>query len=209
MSEISLEVLKKYEQENLFKLAPFFKDGGYLAGGTALMLQLYFRRSYDFDLFFGYEIPERFLRNASEIYRKNIKILINSRDELTFISPDKVKISFIYFPFKRKYKIIDYESIRISDFKDIASDKAYVIGRRPQYRDYIDLYIIMKSGFGLDKIIKDSREKFGGEFSEKLFLSQLVYYEDISDYTIEFTRDFAGKDDVKSFFDNQIRQYYK
>jgi len=42
MSEISLEVLNKDEQENLFKLSPFFKDGGYLAGGTALMLQLYF-----------------------------------------------------------------------------------------------------------------------------------------------------------------------
>jgi len=67
----------------------------------------------------------------------------------------------------------------------------------------------MKSGFGLDKIIRDSREKFGGEFSEKLFLSQLVYYEDISDYTIEFTGYFIDKDDVKSFFEDQIRQYYK
>ena len=209
MSEISLELLNEDEQENLFKLSSFFNEGGYLAGGTALMLQLCFRRSYDFDLFFSYEIPEKFLRNASEIFEKNIKVLINSKDELTFISPDKVKISFIYFPFKRKYKIIDYKSIRITDFKDIASDKAYVIGRRPQYRDYIDLFFIIKSGFGLNKIVKDSRDKFGGEFSEKLFLSQLVYFEDISDYTIEFTEGFVSKDDVKSFFENQIKFYYK
>lgn len=205
MSKISLEVLSKKEQEDLFKLLKFFEEGGSLAGGTSLMLQLYFRRSYDFDIFFNYEIPEKFLRNASEIFSKSIKVLINSKDELTFVSTNKVRISFVYFPFKRKYKIIDYKSIKISDIKDIASDKAYAIGRRPQYRDYVDLFFIIKSGFGLGQIIKDSKEKFGGEFSEKLFLSQLVYFEDISDYTIEFTKNIISKDKIKYFFENQIR----
>src|SRR4030042_4281828 len=153
MSKVSLNVLSKKEEDILCGLKDFFKIDGILSGGTALMLQLPFRKSYDFDLFFPYEIPDNFLRKASKIFNSNIKVLVNNIDELTFITDGKIKISFIYFPFKRKYKIISLDSVNISSYKDIASDKAYAIGRRPEYRDYVDLFIILKNDFDLEQII--------------------------------------------------------
>jgi len=142
MSKISFNPLSKDQKEILMKLEPFFKKGGILAGGTALILQFFFRKSYDFDLFFPYEIPDKYLNIASKIFNRDIKVLINNVGELTFIVSNKVKVSLIYYPFKRKYNPIEYNSVIISSYKDIASDKAYVIGRRPAYRDYIDLFFI-------------------------------------------------------------------
>src|SRR4030066_2465483 len=205
MSKVFLNVLNKEEKETLFSLKDFFKIGGVLSGGTALMLQLPFRRSYDFDIFFPYEIPDNFLRKVSKIFDSNVKVLINNFDELTFISSGQLKISLIYFPFERKYKTILSDSIILSLFKEIASDKAYVIGRRPEYRDYVDLFIILKNGFNLKQVILDAKEKFNGEFSEKLFLSQLVYFEDLNDLTVEFIKEKYGIDEIKNFFKQVVK----
>lgn len=204
MSKVSLNVLGEAEKDVLSCLKGFFQINGILSGGTALMLQLPFRKSYDFDLFFPYEIPENFLRKASKIFNSNVKVLINNIDEFTFIANDKIKISFIYFPFKRKYKPVLADSIVLSSFKDIASDKAYAIGRRPEYRDYVDLFIILKNGFSLEKVINDAKEKFNGEFSEKLFLSQLVYFEDLKDFTVEFVKEKYNANEVRDFFKRAV-----
>ena len=204
MSKVSLNVLGEAEKDVLSCLKGFFQINGILSGGTALMLQLPSRKSYDFDLFFPYEIPENFLRKASKIFNSNVKVLINNIDEFTFIANDKIKISFIYFPFKRKYKPVLADSIVLSSFKDIASDKAYAIGRRPEYRDYVDLFIILKNGFSLEKVINDAKEKFNGEFSEKLFLSQLVYFEDLKDFTVEFVKEKYNANEVRDFFKRAV-----
>lgn len=202
-----LNLLSKTEKEVLLSLKPFFELKGLLSGGTSLMLQIPKRRSYDFDLFFQYEIPSSFLRKASKIFTSNIEVLINTPDELTFTALNKVKVSLIFFPFKRKYKpIFINKSIALSLYKDIASDKAYVIGRKPEYRDYVDLFTILKSNLSLNQIILDAKEKFGGEFSEKLFLSQLIYFGDLKDFTIEFIKEEHDSNEIKNFFGQIVSQ---
>ncbi|MBN2073093.1 MAG: nucleotidyl transferase AbiEii/AbiGii toxin family protein [Actinobacteria bacterium] len=207
MSKVSLNPLNNNQKEILAKLSPFFEKEGVLAGGTALMLQFYYRKSYDFDIFFPYQIPGNYIRLASKTFNRDIKVLINNTDELTFTVLNEIKVSFIYFPFKRKYRLLKYNSITISSYKDIASDKAYAIGRRPAYRDYIDLFFILKEKFPLNQIIVDAREKFCGEFSEKLFLSQLLYFEDLKDFIIDFARKKYTKEEVLIFFQQQITDY--
>lgn len=208
MLKISLNPLDEAEKGILFSLAPFFKQEGLLSGGTSLMLQIPFRKSYDFDLFFPFEIPLSFARKAASIFNSKIEVLINTPDELTFIAHNQTKISFIFFPFKRKYKPVNAEnSISLSSYKDIASDKAYVIGRRPEYRDYIDLFVILKNGFSLKRVIVDAKEKFTGEFSEKLFLSQLIYFEDLKDFTVELIKEKYSVDEIKSFFKQAVLNY--
>jgi hypothetical protein len=94
----------------------------------------------------------------------------------------------------------------LSSFKDIASDKAYAIGRRPEYRDYVDLFIVLKNGFNLARTILDAKEKFRGEFSEKLFLSQLVYFEDLKDFTVEFIKEEYSIKEIKDFFKKVVNE---
>src|SRR5665811_189241 len=142
MSKVFFEILNEKEKKVLLGLKPFFEKKGLLSGGTSLMLQDPVRKSYDFDLFFSCEIPDNFLRIASKIFKTDIRVLINNPDELTFIVHKDIKISFIFFPFSRKYKPVVEDFVSLSSFKDIASDKAYAIGRRPEYRDYVDLFII-------------------------------------------------------------------
>jgi len=100
MSKISLDLLDKNRKEILFKLKPFFLKGGVLAGGTALMLQFYYRKSYDFDLFFPFQLPEDFLRLASRIFNLDIQVLINNSGELTFTVSNKIKSLLFIFPLK-------------------------------------------------------------------------------------------------------------
>lgn len=207
MLKISLDPLNKNQKEVLFKLTPFFQKEAVLAGGTALMLQFYYRKSYDFDLFFPHQIPDNYLRLVSETFGTDIKVLINNIDELTFAVSKKVKVSFIYFPFQRKYKPLEHISIIISSYRDIASDKAYAISRRPAYRDYVDLFVILKDKFSLKQIIEDAKEKFSGEFSEKLFLSQLIYFEDLKDFEIDFIGKEYRKEEIQKFFQEQITDY--
>ena len=205
MSRVSLNILSEIEKEVLLSLKPFFEQNGLLSGGTALMLQIPLRKSYDFDLFFPFEIPESFLKKASKVFNSKIEVLINNPGEMTFIALGQIKVSLIFFPFKRKHEpIIVNDYIAISSFKDIASDKAYVIGRRPEYRDYVDLFIILKNDFTLKQTILDAKEKFGGEFSEKLFLSQLLYFEDLKDFTVELIGERYSVDEVRSFFNKLL-----
>jgi len=206
ISKISLDSLDKEKREDLLKLSHFFKEKGILCGGTALMLQLSHRKSFDFDIFFPFSIPKDFLRKVSRIFGPNIQVLIDNVNELTFQTPKKTKISFVHFPFPRIYQILKIDSILISSWKDIASDKAYTIGRRPQYRDYVDLFFILEKGFPLKKIIRDAKKKFRGEFSEKLFLSQLPYLEDIKEFTIDFIRKVVEPKEIQKFFEKEIKK---
>ncbi len=118
-----------------------------------------------------------------------------------------MKVSFIYFPFQRKYKPLEHSSIIISSYRDISSDKAYAIGRHPAYRDYVDLFVILRNKFSLKQIIEDAKEKFSGEFSEKLFLSQLIYFEDLKDFEIDFIGKEYRKEEIQKFFQEQITDY--
>jgi hypothetical protein len=204
MSKVFIEILNENEKETLLSLGPYFEKKSVLAGGTSLMLQIPIRKSYDFDLFFPYEIPGDFLRSVSKIFESDIRVLINNSDELTFIAHKEIKISFIYFPFPRKYESVIEDRVSLSSFKDIASDKAYAIGRRPEYRDYVDLFIILKDGFKIEQTILDAKEKFGGEFSEKLFLSQLVYFEDIKDFSVDFIKKNYTVEEIKDFFKKEV-----
>ncbi|OIO50907.1 MAG: hypothetical protein AUJ43_00305 [Parcubacteria group bacterium CG1_02_44_31] len=204
---ISLELLDKEKKEDLHKLSPFFKQGGVLAGGTALMFQLGHRRSYDFDIFFPFSIPGKFLRKVSEIFGRNFQVLMDNSDNLTFSTPKGTKVTLVYFPFPRLYPLLENDFLAVSSWKDIASDKAYAIGRRPQYRDYIDLFFILKKGFSLKQTIKDAEKKFGGEFSEKLFLSQLSYLKDVKDFSIEFLKEKVNLEELEKFFLKQVKNY--
>ena len=70
----------------------------------------------------------------------------------------------------------------------------------------MDLFIVLKNGFNLERIISDAKEKFRGEFSEKLFLSKLVYFEDLKDFTVEFIKEKYNFNEVKVFFEKAVNK---
>ncbi len=206
MSELRFEVLDHKRQEVFSKLKSFTKES-LLGGGTAVSLLLAHRKSYDFDIFTNKPVGEKMLRTAQDVFGEDITLLVDSEDELSFLTPEEVKVSFIYFPFGPLHKVLKTSSISIFNIQDLASNKAYVIGRRGEYRDYVDLFFLLKAGLKLEGIIKEAQERFKGAFSEKLFLGQLVYFGDLEDFTVEFIEDEYSPDQILDFFKRTVAKY--
>ncbi len=204
ISKFHFEILTEDQKKVIENLRKFSKYGA-LGGGTALALQLYHRKSFDFDIFTPKPLSKKFLYKIKEHFKK-IEIIINTGDELSFISPFNVKISFIFYPFKNFYKTIKTSFLDIFDWRDIGLDKAHAIGRRGEWRDYIDLYFVIKNGLTLEDILQNSKRKFRDSFSGKLFLSQLCYYGDIVDFSVELLDKRISITDVQNFFEKEIRK---
>ena len=71
--------------------------------------------------------------------------------------------------------------------------KAYTLGRRGKWKDYVDLYFILKRFFFFFLSAKSpnkAKEIFKNEFNEKIFRSQISYFNDINyDEEIIFKKD--------------------
>jgi len=65
------------------------------------------------------------------------------------------------------------------DLLTLAAMKAFALGRRAKWKDYFDLYFILKDHFGFYQICDKADELFKGHFSGKLFREQLSYHKDI------------------------------
>ncbi len=119
----------------------------YLVGGTALALQIGHRISVDFDLFSPQKISKSLLPKIEKTFiNSQIDILVNNSSELT-IFLDRVKTTFFYYPFPIILKTFSFEGVRILNILEIAAMKAYALGRRATYKDYIDLYFIRRAFF--------------------------------------------------------------
>ncbi|HWY79775.1 MAG TPA: nucleotidyl transferase AbiEii/AbiGii toxin family protein [Candidatus Sulfotelmatobacter sp.] len=182
--KIHLDILDKRRQELLTELLPYTKDF-VLGGGTALALQLNHRESYDFDFFSSNQIAKSTIEKISQSI-KIATISVDSSEELTFFTENEIKVTFLHYPFGYAYPLEQLDNgLSLFSIKDIAIKKAYTIGRRGAYRDYFDLYAIFKGDYiNLSELINETKKIYGSIFEEKLFLQQLVYFGDITDFTI-------------------------
>ena len=58
---------------------------------------------------------------------------------------------------------------------DLAAMKAYALGRRLKWEDYVDLYFIFTYHYSIIDICKRATEIFNNMLSEKLFRAQLSF----------------------------------
>ena len=179
----------------------------YLVGGTALALQIGHRMSDDFDLFSEKDIPTDLLAKVVNIFKDSeLNIIINHSEQLSLLI-DQTKVDFVKYPFPLVLDLIEYEGLKIINIPEIGAMKAYALGRRATYKDYIDLYFILKEKHSsLKEIIKISQEKFKENFDPRLFLEQLVYLEDIQEEPIQFLKGKIGKKELEDFFQEEIKK---
>lgn len=181
-NRINEEVLND-DQRRLLPLVRMFYGKFYLVGGTAIALQLGHRRSIDFDLFSVDKIDQRKIRNLIIKNHKISRVIIDDLGEYTVVV-DGVKLTFLNYPFKIKLNRRFADYARMPDLVTLAAMKAYALGRRAKWKDYVDLYWITERQAGIEEIIRKAKEIFGVEFNEKNFREQLSYFKDI-DYAEE------------------------
>lgn len=200
-----LEALNK-EGKEIFPCLKEFKKF-YLAGGTALSLQIGHRISVDFDFFCKNDISKDLLQKVKSAFKgKDIYILINNSDELTLIV-NNVKVTFLKYPFNVLFDFVLYKGVKFLTPKEISATKAYTIGRRGFYKDYIDLYFaISQKHISLNQIIKMAEKKYGNDFNVRLFLEQLVYFKDVEYTDIIFLDKRIEKEELERFFVSEVKR---
>ena len=198
MLKLILESLDKDKLEVFNKLKNF-KDIGVLGGGTALALQIGHRVSYDFDIFTFKKLVPYLWTKSRKIFGNSSSRLLDTEYQLNLTTPKEVYITFFYdYEYKSLFKPIKTDFIDLMDIRDIAANKAFTIGRRPKWRDYVDIYFLIKnSHLTLKEIISLSKQKFNKGFSEKLFLEQLIFWKDIRDYDIRFLKENIAPEIIK------------
>lgn len=182
-------------QIELLALIRHFDPKFYLVGGTALALQLGHRRSIDFDLFTPKPLDGPNIRATIKRYRFSIgRILIETQTEFTLFI-NGIKTTFYVFPYSVEHKV-NFEGISLPDVLTIASMKAFALGQRAKWKDYVDLFFIFKT-YSLKQVVEATKANFGTEFDEKLFREQLSYFKDINySEQIEFMPGFRVEDNV-------------
>lgn len=185
------------DQIELLPLVREFKRTFYLVGGTAIALQIGHRRSVDFDLFRAGEIhPKKVLEKIQKLdYQPIVTRRVTDQLNLTV---NNVKFTFFQYPFEIERKLAFENIIGMPSLLDLAAMKAYALGRRAKWKDYVDLYFIITGHYSIGEISSKARKIFGELFSEKQFRAQLCYFDDV-DYTeeIEFVTTAVNKSHIK------------
>lgn len=174
------EILSSSQQE-LLPLIKGFGSKFSLCGGTAIALHIGHRESIDFDLFTSEELNISVLRKKISEVDKHFMVLVKSEDEYTVVIRG-VKMTFLCYPFPFTGTVWLDDIIQVPDTLTLAAMKAYALGRRSKWKDYIDLYFILSGYHSLSEIVGKATEMFGKEFNEKIFRVALAYFEDI-DYS--------------------------
>uniref|UniRef100_A0A7C4TBE1 Nucleotidyl transferase AbiEii/AbiGii toxin family protein n=1 Tax=candidate division WOR-3 bacterium TaxID=2052148 RepID=A0A7C4TBE1_UNCW3 len=208
MSRLSLILLPKKNREVLRIVARTLGPGARLSGGTALMLQIRHRRSYDLDFFFPKSLSVTHLeRKLMDTLGRDLRLLYTSSDQINMEWQD-IRISLISFPFPPLTKIHHLGNINITDLRDIASEKVYAIGRREEWRDYADLYAILKNGIiTLKQVIKDCEKRFGNGFSSRLLLNQLSAVDKIEIQKLDWLKKTPESKEIFQFFKKVVKDY--
>ena len=160
----------------------------YLVGGTALSLQLNHRLSEDLDFMRWQKSKDEKMsvdvKNITEELQKTHKIVstdILEQNHVEFMIDHGIKLSF-YAPEKRepKIKTVPYlNNINLIDADTIAVLKMEVLLRRSNFRDYYDLYFILKDKTSQEivSIIDNALKYSTHRLKSKNLLGKLLNYQ--------------------------------
>lgn len=153
-----------------------------LVGGTALSLQIGTRQSEDLDFMkwrtaktekmevAWYQI-EKELATVGDIQHKDILDI----DHVEYLVSG-VKFSFYACPKYSPVSVpVDYlNNLRLADVKAIGAMKMEVMLRRSNFRDYYDIYSILKSGVSITDLISLALSYSGHDLKSKNLLAMLT-----------------------------------
>ena len=182
-----------------------FLDKYVLVGGSALSMHLCHRKSEDLD-FFTYD--NSFDKQAIFAYIQSFKNkeIINQTEEQVDVLLDGVKVTF----FNAQWKFltpVTRKRFNLSSLESIATMKINVLFLRAKYRDYYDIYFLVKRGMSLKKIFECSLDVLDG-INFKLFTVALLYTDDIEDDNIEYLEpeEVVSKEKIRAYFEVRLNR---
>src|SRR3989344_4579857 len=140
------------EQVQLLPLFRSFSKNFGLVGGTAIAFYLGHRRSIDFDMFsLSPFVNIEVKRKINKLGYKIDSELVNRLDEFTFLI-NSVKTTFFNYPYPIKFNEKFKDVFKLPDLITLSAMKAHALAQRAKWKDYVDLYFILKDHYSLNEI---------------------------------------------------------
>ena len=207
LEKLRLDVLPQKTKRAFLRCVelPLFKRRGwYLAGGTALALQVGHRQSVDLDFFTSKKTFEE--RKIEEQFADAGKWTTTSLSLGTLYGEFLgAKISFISYPFFRAADpLIQVGSVLLLSPSDIAVMKITAVSQRGRKRDFFDLYWLSLHILPLEKSLERVKHQYAVDQNFNHILKSLVYFEDAEDDPEPDIFFKATWWEVKSFFTKEV-----
>jgi len=171
------ETINKKTESVLAKIKKLgWREEFYLAGGTALAIQLGHRESIDLDFFSRNDFSvEKIKETLSQI--GNLSVDYEEEGTLSGVL-DGVKISFFHYNYDQLFPLVNYGEVFLADERDIAAMKIDTVSSRGSKKDFIDIYFLLKR-YSLAQLIAFFENKFKNIKYNKLhILKSLIYFSD-------------------------------
>lgn len=206
---MDLFILDKKRINLLKKLKFLSKYGFYLAGGTALALQIGHRTSMDFDF---YTEKKFSLLKLQRLLEKKFKeaIVLQKAEGTLIMKIDGVANSFFQYPYPLIFPPIKYQNFPpLASKEDIAAMKVIAISDRGTKRDFIDIYFLLKE-FSLEEIFNFIKKKYPN-FNIYVGLRGLTYFVDAEKRQKRklYLTHFVSWGKIKKFLIGEVKKYKK
>ncbi len=175
----------------------------YLAGGTALALQYGHRKSIDLDWFKQQSFNTVKLKRDLAALGK---IVVDSEEKDTFnLNLAGVKLSFLGYPYKLLFPLLNWQGIKIADHRDIACMKLDAVSSRGSKKDFIDLHFFLQD-YSLADLLKLFAKKYKGiEYNKLHILRSLVYFIDADKEPMPLMLRKVDWQEVKKYFQKMVK----
>jgi predicted nucleotidyltransferase component of viral defense system len=176
----------------------------YLAGGTALALQVGHRRSEDLDFFSETdEIHDHARREIVHAFSARHAQVIKNVDGNLLLRADELHIGFFSYGYPLLEMAQTVENIRLASMLDIGLMKLNAIIGRGNRKDFYDLYLISKQ-VPLPDLLNAGERKFPQvrDFSLMALKGLLQFDNADRDPELEMLADLSWEN-VRQFFEEQ------
>ncbi len=178
----------------------------YLAGGTALALQIGHRTSVDLDFF----SPNEDIPSIRPVLENSLSSFPNtladsSWGNLVYLTKT-IRVGFYRYGFPLVAPLVEIEGIRIASIEDIALMKLDAMLSRAARKDFYDLYFICKH-MPLKHLFNIADQKYPSvrDF-ETQATKRLVYFENAENESEPYLMDTISWQTVKEYFIKQARE---
>lgn len=188
--------------EKLSKSKAF--ENFYMAGGTALALQLGHRESIDLDWFSS----EKFFNDRLKMTISDLgDFSLEEEEENTLHGVlDEVKITFLYYNYDLLFPTLDLEGVKLADERDIAAMKLSAISSRGTKKDFIDLFFLLQK-YSLEDVLNFFEKKYSNiKYNKAHLLKSLVYFEDAENDPMPIMKENVEWENVKKNIEEKINK---
>ncbi|MGH9522668.1 MAG: nucleotidyl transferase AbiEii/AbiGii toxin family protein [Terriglobales bacterium] len=176
----------------------------YLAGGTALALQLGHRRSIDLDFFTSQPFSEDVLIGTLQAMSEFS--VVSRASQTLHLHISGAKISLFGYPYPLLFPLRNFRALAVADERDIGCMKISALAGRGTRRDFVDLYFIAQR-HGFEPVLDMFKRKFAtANYSMVHIRKSLAYFADAESEPMPDMLVPASWPAIRQFFENAVRK---